>query len=172
MITIISGTNRDQSNTRKVVDTIAEICRKSQLDSQIYDLCDLPEKVVFSEVFGARTPEFQDVINQYVAGVDKFIFVLPEYNGGFPGVVKVFLDAVEPHHWWGKKAAVVGLATGRAGNIRGLDHITNILNYLRVSVLYFKPTLSGLPGPKQENWELVEEYRELLRLQLETFEKF
>lgn len=172
MITIISGTNRTNSNTRKVVDTVAEICRKGQVENQIYDLCDLPEDIVFSEVFGARTQAFQEVINQYVANVDKFIFVLPEYNGGFPGVVKVFLDAVEPHHWWGKKAAIVGLATGRGGNIRGLDHITNILNYLRVSVLYFKPTLSGLPGPNQEDWELTAEYHKLLSLQLEAFEKF
>jgi NAD(P)H-dependent FMN reductase len=36
--------------------------------------------------------------------------------------------------WWGKKALLTGVATGRGGNLRGLEHLTSILHYLRVVV--------------------------------------
>ena len=36
--------------------------------------------------------------------------------------------------WWGKKALLVGVSTGRSGNVRGMEHLTSILNYLKVVV--------------------------------------
>lgn len=172
MITIISGTNRPDNNTRQVADFIAKIYRDNAVDNQIYDLRDLPKNIAFSEVFGERSDAFAEDINRYVEGVDKFIFVLPEYNGSFPGVLKLFIDAVEPKYWAGKKAAVVGLATGRSGNLRGLDHLTNILNYLQVNVMHFKPNLSRLPGASPEGLELPHFYEELLEMQFDLFKKF
>ncbi len=35
----------------------------------------------------------------------------------------------------GKKAGLVGVATGRAGNIRGLEHFTSVMMFMGVSVL-------------------------------------
>jgi NAD(P)H-dependent FMN reductase len=37
--------------------------------------------------------------------------------------------------WWGKKAMLTGVSTGRAGNLRGMEHLTGILNYLKVTVM-------------------------------------
>jgi NAD(P)H-dependent FMN reductase len=37
--------------------------------------------------------------------------------------------------WWWKKAMLTGISSGRAGNLRGLDHLTGTLNYLKVAVL-------------------------------------
>ena len=36
--------------------------------------------------------------------------------------------------WPGKKALLTGVSTGRAGNLRGMEHLTGILHYLRVVV--------------------------------------
>jgi chromate reductase, NAD(P)H dehydrogenase (quinone) len=36
--------------------------------------------------------------------------------------------------WPGKKALLTGISTGRAGNLRGMDHLTGSLNYLNVLV--------------------------------------
>jgi chromate reductase, NAD(P)H dehydrogenase (quinone) len=46
--------------------------------------------------------------------------------------------------WYYKKAMLVGVADGRAGNLRGLDHMTNILNYMKMNVLYNKLPLSRI----------------------------
>jgi NAD(P)H-dependent FMN reductase len=36
--------------------------------------------------------------------------------------------------WWGKKALLTGISTGRAGNLRGMDHLSGSLNYLKMAV--------------------------------------
>jgi NAD(P)H-dependent FMN reductase len=62
--------------------------------------------------------------------------VVPEYNGSFPGVLKVFIDACKfPDSFFGKKAALVGLSSGKYGNIRGIDHLTGICHYINLHVL-------------------------------------
>jgi hypothetical protein len=38
----------------------------------------------------------------------------------------------------------VGVATGRGGNIRGLDHVTGVLNYIKVMVHPNKLPLSAV----------------------------
>lgn len=171
MITIISGTNRSLSNTRRVADVMAGIYREHNVSTQILDLIHLPREVAFSEVFGNRSEGFDEVVQKYVANVDKFIFLAPEYNGSFPGILKVFLDAVEPKYWWGKRAALVGIGTGRGGNLRGLDHMMGVLNYLQVNVLHFKPTLAYLKYDPN-HLELSPLYQDLLKQQAELFVKF
>jgi chromate reductase, NAD(P)H dehydrogenase (quinone) len=70
-----------------------------------------------------------------LAGTHKFIFVSPEYNGSIPGVLKSLFDNSDiARCWWGKKALLTGVSTGRAGNLRGMEHLTGILHYLKVVV--------------------------------------
>ncbi len=40
--------------------------------------------------------------------------------------------------------AVVGVSTGQAGNLRGQEHLTGVLNYLKVNVHYNKPRFSSV----------------------------
>ena len=66
---------------------------------------------------------------------DALLIATPEYNGSIPGVLKVMLDISDyKKTWWGKKALLTGVATGRSGNLRGMEHLTGILHYLRVNV--------------------------------------
>jgi NAD(P)H-dependent FMN reductase len=44
--------------------------------------------------------------------------------------------------WTAKKASIVGVSTGQAGNLRGQEHLTGVLNYLKVNVHFNKPKLS------------------------------
>lgn len=76
---------------------------------------------------------------------DKFLFVIPEYNGSFPGILKLLIDNSDIRRcWWHKKAAITGVADGRGGNLRGIDHLTNILHYLKMNVLYNKLPISKI----------------------------
>ncbi|MEX2596195.1 MAG: NADPH-dependent FMN reductase [Salibacteraceae bacterium] len=136
MITIISGTNRPQNISIKIASAVAELLTTMDQQVQILDLQKLPSDFAFkNDVFGNPDPGFSTVAEQFVANADKFVFVIPEYNGSFPGVCKAFIDSVWPDHFKGKKAALVGLSSGRAGNLRGVDHLTGILHYLNIQVL-------------------------------------
>jgi NAD(P)H-dependent FMN reductase len=47
----------------------------------------------------------------------------------------LFIDSLKPEHFKNKRVALVGVASGRAGNLRGLDHLTAIMHHLGVEVL-------------------------------------
>jgi NAD(P)H-dependent FMN reductase len=111
--------------------------------SNIIDLNQLPHDFIFSALYKncGRDMEFNkfvDVIN----GSDKFIFVVPEYNGSFPGVLKGFIDGLEfGKTFKNKKGALVGISSGAMAGALALSHLTDILNYLGMNVLAVKPRL-------------------------------
>lgn len=141
-IVVVSCTNRPNSNTLKVSKIYAEILKSKQLDVKILDFCDLPENIAFSETFGKRSELYTKLIADFVSPVTRFIFVVPEYNGSFPGILKIFLDSMHTKEWNGKYACLVGIADGRAGNLRGLEHLTGILQYLKMHVYHDKLPIS------------------------------
>lgn len=82
-----------------------------------------------------RTPACIQLEQEILIPSRKFIFVAPEYNGSIPGILKVMLDISDyKKTWWGKMALLTGVAFGRSGNQRGMDHLTSILHYLKVIV--------------------------------------
>lgn len=156
MTTVISCTNREDSYTEAVSRIYAEMLQAVGTPCQVLSLRDLPRTIAFSEVFGNRTEGMQELLEKFIVHVDKFIFVVPEYNGSFPGVLKVFIDAVPPRLWKDKKAGIIGISSGHAGNLRGQDHLTGILHYLRMHVHYNKPKLSGVENLLDDERRLVD----------------
>jgi chromate reductase, NAD(P)H dehydrogenase (quinone) len=162
MITIISGTNRVDSFTETVAMHYASELAQLGAACQVLSLRQLPVNIVFSDVYGQRTPEMQAIIDQYIEPIHKFVFVVPEYNGSFPGVLKIFLDAVSPKLWKDKKSAMIGVSSGLAGNLRGQEHLTGILHYLKMNVHYSKPKLSGVDKLFSPERQLIHEPTRLI----------
>ncbi|MFT4779833.1 MAG: NAD(P)H-dependent FMN reductase [Flavobacteriales bacterium] len=143
-LTVIIGTHRPNSNSEMVAQHYLNELKKLEVDFSVLFLKDLPADFLFTEMFGSRTATFETIIETYIVPATKFVFIIPEYNGGFPGILKSFIDCVPPVHFQGKKAGLIGLSSGAAGALRPMDQFTNVLNYLKVTVLYLKPKLSGI----------------------------
>ncbi len=141
-IVIVSCTNRLNSNTLKVSRIYQNILKSKQVEVDLLDFCLLPQNIAFEEVYGKRTEEYAKLISEYVSSNSKFIFVVPEYNGSFPGILKTFLDSMHPKEWANKYACIVGVSTGRSGNLRGLEHLTGVLQYLKMHVYHNKLPIS------------------------------
>jgi NAD(P)H-dependent FMN reductase len=97
------------------------------------------------------------LLDEFILPAQKIVFIVPEYNGSFPGVLKIFLDAVHPDTNRGKKVALVGVSSGRAGNIRGLDHLTGVLHYLGMHILPNKLPISSVLTLLDANGSLKDE---------------
>lgn len=135
MITIISGTNRLDSNTFKLANYYQHRLTEKGVASHILSLADLPPDFISEDMYGKGREIFQPIQDR-VTATEKFIFVIPEYNGSFPGILKTFVDACKfPDSFFNKKAALVGLSSGKYGNIRGVDHFTGVCHYVRLHVL-------------------------------------
>ncbi len=135
---IISGTNRLGSNSLKVANYYRQELEKKGELWDILSLEDLPHDLIFTDLYNKRSEAFLP-IQERVSKAKKFIFIIPEYNGSYPGVLKVFMDACSfPVSFYHKKAILVGVSSGKYGNIRGVDHFTGVCNYLRMHVLPLK----------------------------------
>lgn len=134
MITIISATNRPNSNTFKLASFYSQLLEKQQVKWQILSLESVPENLAFGETFGKRSEKFQQLLEHYIIPIQKFIIVAPEYNGSYPGILKTFFDAIPPDYNRNKKVGLIGVSSGRAGNLRGMEHLTGVLNYLGMHV--------------------------------------
>lgn len=170
MTTIISGTNRPDSNTLKVAKYYQQALSKRGETANILSMIDLPDNMIVSDLYGKRSPEFEK-IQQQVVDTRKFIFIIPEYNGSFPGVLKTFIDACTfPDSFYDKKACLVGISSGKYGNIRGIDHFGGVCSYLHLNVL---PLRLHIPTIKAELDEHGAFYKEdTLKFTNEQIDKF
>ncbi len=137
MITIICGTNRSDSNSRLMAEYYLAQLQKHHVTARILDLMQLPDDVIASALYenAGKNPHFAQY-QQAVDTSDKFIFIVPEYNGSFPGVLKVFIDALRyPDSLQNKMAALVGLSSGMQGGALALSHLNDILSYLGTDVI-------------------------------------
>lgn len=166
MITLISGTARAGSRTRKLSDYYLGVFRGLGISPKLF--C-LEEYAVWE-----RDENFIQSESDLLVPAEKFVFIVPEYNGSIPGILKMLFDNSDIKNcWWGKKAMITGLADGRAGNLRGLDHLTNILNYLHVNVYWNKIPLSRISSEMDDTGNmLLEGTRRAITEQIEGFLAF
>lgn len=173
MITIISATNREESNTLKLARYYQKQLKAKGFESELLSLCDLPHDLLFSDLYGKRSEAFK-IIQNKISATSKFLFIIPEYNGSFPGILKVFVDACTfPESFFGKKAALVGLSTGKYGNIRGIDHFTGICHYVNIHVLPLRIHIPAISKEFDENGDLFkEDTLKFVNQQIENFIAF
>lgn len=171
MITIICGTNRAGNNTSIFVDYCFELLKsKTNEEISVLKLEDLPKDFVFNnEVYGGASEELKKVVENKVEKADKFVVISPEYNGGYPGVLKAFIDAVKPPRLYDKKITFIGVSAGRSGNERGMDQLTAVANYLKMHVLPFKPAVSNINGLLEDNVIIDKKTQRMLDKHIEQF---
>ncbi len=139
-ILIISGTNRTHSASMAVSRHLHQLY-SSRFDCEILSLCDLPHDLLTQNFYSQRHPEILAIVEK-IKSTDVIQFVLPEYHGSFPGIVKFFLDLMPSSTFKDKRVAIIGVSDGHAGNMRGIDHFTGVMHYLRANVISFFPKIS------------------------------
>lgn len=138
MITVISGTNRPSSLTRRFAHIYWKSLQEKVPDAVLFDLESLPAEILSMDIYDRqnRPESIIEIQNKIFAPVESFVFIFPEYNGSFPGILKLLIDAMDPKiAFKGKKASVLGIATGRGGNLRGMDHLVGVLHNMDVTVM-------------------------------------
>jgi NAD(P)H-dependent FMN reductase len=126
MYLIISGTNRKGSYTLRIAALYQQLIKEKSIEAPILSLTDL--NVL------ERNPSILELEKELLIQAEKILFISPEYNGSIPGVLKCLIDVTDRKVWQGKKALLTGISRGRAGNLRGMDHLTGILHYVRMVV--------------------------------------
>lgn len=136
-IPVILGSTRNGRQSPKVAHyVVARLKDSGKINPELIDLLewDLPmmkERLRFLENPPASVKKF----GEKIAAADALVIVSPEYNHGYPGVLKNALDYLLPEY----KRKPVGIATVSAGYFGGI----NCLTQLRLSLF----GMGALPIP-------------------------
>jgi NAD(P)H-dependent FMN reductase len=166
MLTLISATDRPGSNTKKVANTYKKILDNLHVSYHFLSFEEMNVK--------ARNEEFIQMENTILIPADKFIIISPEYNGSYPGILKLMIDNSDISKCWHhKKVLLTGVAMGRAGNLRGMEHLTGSLLYLKMLVHPNRLPISQVDKLITNGTEITDEATlNTIRLQVEDFIKF
>ncbi|MEM9258858.1 MAG: NAD(P)H-dependent oxidoreductase [Bacteroidota bacterium] len=150
MITVISGTNRPNSRTLLVASYFKDLLRELGQEVRLLDLAALDTVHYAQHLYeaDAMSPELIALQDEFILSADKMVIFTPEYNGSYAGVLKLFIDGISvreyKNNFGGKKIALTGVASGRAGNLRGLEHLAGVLAYLGAWILPNKLPVSSV----------------------------
>lgn len=173
-IYIISGTNRQQAVSIQVANVYQQEIKALGVEAEIIDLRQLPADYLFSGLY--ENAGKNELVNDFRAKMregSKFVFVIAEYNGSFPGVLKAFIDGLEfPDSFTNKKCALVGLSAGIQGAVLAMSHLTDILNYCGAHVLAEKPKLASISGNMQDGVITNERYMKHIKKQVQQLLDF
>jgi len=148
MILIVATTNRKNSKTYKVAEYYQQLLQRLDTQAGILTLEHLPEDFAFSALYenAGKNADFNQ-LKERMDAAQKFVFIVPEYNGSFPGVLKTFIDGLGwPNSLSKKKAAMVGISDGVMGGVLALSHLTDVFHYLGCNLL---STLVRIPFMKK-----------------------
>ncbi len=173
MILIISGTNRPGANALKVSKILKAHYAAAGEAAEIYSLSEMPREI-FDPSSYAKKPESWLAVQQRILDAAGLHLVTPEYNGGFPGVLKYFIDMLKfPESFEAKPVAFTGEAAGIWGAIRPVEQLQHLFGYRNAHVYPDRVFIPGITGKLDDAGNLTDPaIDERLKKQALGFAKF
>jgi chromate reductase len=135
-IAVVVGSLRAGSFNRQFAEALIRLPVGEGHEFTFADIGSLP---LYDQDDDADQAPSVKALKALIAGSDGVIFVTPEYNRSFPGVLKNAIDhASRPYGqsvWAGKPAGVIGVSIGAIGSALAQQHLRNVLAYLDMPTL-------------------------------------
>lgn len=172
-IKIISGTDRPSSNAMRISRYVKKKYEAEGIDANIIDLQDFPLKDVIGGKYGEEIPSVSE-FRKPVVEADGLVFVIPEYNGSFPGILKMFVDYLPfPRAFEKHPMAFIGEASGAFGGLRAVEQFQMIANYRNALQFPERVFISRVSSEFDEKEGLSDPFKEeLLNSQVQNFIEF
>ena len=173
MITLIVGTNRPGSNTRKVARHLEEIYAGLKVPSHVLDLAQLPPEIFLPSSYAEKPKAFHPFAEAVLKSAGLHV-VVPEYNGSLPGVLKYFIDMLKfPESFDRRLVCFTGLSAGTWGALRPVEQLQAIFGYRNAHIYPERVFMPGIGNLLDDDGRLKSaEFLERLRKQAEGFVDF
>lgn len=131
-IPIILGTSRRGRRSENVARFVFEQTRKrAGVETELIDVCTLPMKLDDAGE-QMKDPEFSATINR----CDGLIIVTPEYNHGYPGLLKHALD-MNLEEYIHKAVGICGVSAGSFGGVRAIEALLPVMRELGLVTIFW-----------------------------------
>tara|TARA_R100001143_G_scaffold52481_2_gene47694 strand:+ start:67863 stop:68405 length:543 start_codon:yes stop_codon:yes gene_type:complete len=171
-IHILSSTDRPGSNALKVSRYAKRIINENS-EVEIFSLADYPLQDIVGGKYGKEI-ESVKTFNDRFLSADGFLFVIPEYNGGFPGILKLFYDYLPfPKAFQRIPVSLIGEAAGAFGALRPVEQFAQLLSYRKAHIFPDSMYIQRVNDSFDPETGLKsEKLQELLLKQLHDFPEF
>jgi NAD(P)H-dependent FMN reductase len=132
-IPVLLGTNRKERKSVFVAKwLVGEMEKRPEIRTRLFDVGEfaLPQHD-YGQGLKDSFPEWRDAMIQ----ADGLVLVTPEYNHGYPGVMKAVLDLLLPEYIH-KSVAFVGVSAGPWGGTRVIEALVPMCRELGLAVSF------------------------------------
>ncbi len=134
-ICVISGSNRAGNNSIKIARLVVAAHEAAGAEVELLDLRELPQNILAPEAYKNTPAEFER-FRDAVLSSQGVAIIVPEYNGSFPGVLKLFIDMLPyPDAYEGRAVSFTGVAAGRWGGLRSVEQLQMVWGYRNAPTL-------------------------------------
>lgn len=126
-IPVILGTARAGRQSEKVAHWMVGQVEATGAETELIDVRDYP-------LTATDASEESEQAKKYIGKIsaaDAYVFVVPEYNHGYPGELKMMLD-LGYKQYGGKPALICGVSNGNFGGARMIEQLEPVLVALGV----------------------------------------
>ena len=128
-IVVVCGTNRDGALSRLLAQETAESYRRLDMSVDLIDMAELPPETLQGSSYKEQPAATAALVSRFLKS-DGAVFIIPEYNGSYPGVLKLFVDMLPyPEGFDSRPCAFIGLAAGQFKGLRAVEHFQGVAGY-------------------------------------------
>ncbi len=129
-IVVVCGTNRDGALSRMLAKQAqSEFDKLDDIDTDLLDMNELGAEFLGPKAYKEPTPEITAIVDRFLAA-DGVCFIVPEYNGSYPGILKLFVDMLPfPEGFDSRPCSFIGLAAGQFQGLRAVEHFQQVAGY-------------------------------------------
>lgn len=151
-IPVILGTTRKDAMSRHVAKFVLhELGRFTAVETELIDVCELNLPVTDAGE-AIKHPRFSAQMNR----ADAVVIVAPEYNHGYPGMLKHALDT-NLKEYIHKAAGVCGVSAGGFGGARVIQNLLPVLRELGLVTIFWDGNFSNVGNLFDETGKLLDE---------------
>ena len=132
LIVGISGTNRPDNYTSRALDVTLDEIRKADANAQI-------------EVLDGRHLQLTFPGSPLLRQAAGVVLATPEYHGTFSAFTKLIIENLgHPSALRDKPVALLGVASGRIGAIKSVEHLRSVLAHIGALVIPGSISVAGI----------------------------
>ena len=169
---IIVGTDRPESRSMDIGKAVHQIYSDLGEESEVVDLRKLKLGELTEKPYQKEKPAS---LQKSVEGIEKsegLIFIVPEYNGSYPGILKYFIDHWSfPDCFEYRPVCFIGLGW-QWGGLRPVEHLQQVMGYRNAYAFPKRVFIQNIGQQFTEQNELKEEMKDRLKAQAQGFSAF
>lgn len=140
-IPVILGTTRKGRLSEHAARLIhAEVARRPQVTTEFIDVCSVPLPVNDAGE-AIKDPAFSGKMNR----ADALVIVSPEYNHGYPGLLKHLLDTCLKEYVH-KAVGLVGVSSAIFGGTRCIENLLPVMRELGLVTIFWDVNFGNAGG--------------------------